>query len=134
MICAVLLCAAGHSNNPPTKDPWHLIVEGSFVSEKNIHVTVYKQNTEGAFVSDTHEKCRKYYSITCNVGEKYILRFEDKHHNVKFLMVDATKQGYYAVDVDFSKSYDAKLFYNPKLGYALLRLTNSAIGNGIAQK
>lgn len=117
---------ASSNNNPKTRDPFHLIVEGKFLAEKNVHYTVYKLNSKGVFVSESHNKGKKYYSVMCDVGSKYLIRFQDKKHNVKFLMLDVTRHGTFTVDVDFSRSYDAVLQFT-KNGYSITPLTNSML-------
>jgi len=109
-------------------DPYHLILEGQFLSEKNIHYTIYKMDSEGTFKSIERTKSRRYYSITCDVGEKYLIRFQDKNQNVKFLIVEATKPGYFGANVDFRKSYDAVIRYT-KNGYSITTLTNSGLAH-----
>jgi len=108
------------------KDPYHLILEGKFLAEKNINCTVYRMDKRGVFVKESRLKARKYFSFTCDVGGKYIIRFEDKKHNTKFLMVDVTKTGYFTIDVDFSKSYDAILKFT-KVGYRIEPLDNNPV-------
>lgn len=129
LVIAVLLCtvdlSAGNVVTKPSKDPFHLILEGKFLNEKNINCTVYVlDESKGTFVSELRTKFKRYYSFSFNVGSKYIVRFEDKNQNVKFLMVDVTKSGYFMTDVDFARKYDAKL-YVTKIGYTLLPLTDS---------
>jgi hypothetical protein len=48
-------------------------------------------------------------------------------------MVDATREGYFEVDVDFRKSYDAQIKYT-KNGYSLVVLTSSGVKPDLAQK
>lgn len=138
LIVAALLCVADLNagnmvTKPVVKDPYHLIVEGQFLAEKHIQYTVYKKDARGIFVSEFRDKAKKYFYVSCDKGSEYIVRFQDKHGNVKFLMIDATKEGYFQVDVDFAKPYDAKI-YLTKVGYALTPLTNSAIRPDIVQK
>lgn len=118
ILCAVDLSAGNTVTKPKVKDPYHLEVEGQILSDKNIHFTVYKMNEDGVFRVEERGKIRKYYHLMCDRGSKYILRFENKKGDVKFLMVDATKAGYFGVNVDFSRPYDAKIYY-AKNGYDL---------------
>jgi len=114
------------------KDPYHFIVEGVFLSEKNISYTVFKMdNRTGDFVSESHSKGRKYFSVTCDVGFKYIVRFQDKAGDVKFLMLDVTRNGYFTVDVDFEKPWDGLLKYTVT-GYHLTRINNGLKDNPLA--
>lgn len=128
LIIATILCvadlSAGNLVTKPMKDPYHLTVEGKFLNEKHIVCTIYMMDQRGVFVRDLRMKCKKYYSFVFDIGRKYIVRFEDKNSNVKFLMVDVTRNGYFIADVDFSKKYDAKL-YVTKNGYTLMPLTAS---------
>lgn len=123
----MLLCMtnlnAGNITKPKYKDHYHLEVEGQIISGKHIHFTVYKLNKDGVFRVEKKGKVRKFYNYLCNKGCKYIFRFENKNGDVKFLMVDASREGYFGVNVDFSKPYDAKVHYT-KNGYGLLILTN----------
>jgi hypothetical protein len=131
LVLATVLCVVSTVSKSEVKykDPYHFIVEGQFLAKKNVHYTVYKQDKSGAFVSESRNKSRKYYSVTLDVGCKYIIRFQDKEGNVKFLMVDASKPGYYGINVDFTRSFDAQLRVT-KVGYAVIPLTD----NPIAQK
>lgn len=125
----VLLCTV--VSTAKVNDPYHLVIEGEFLSQKHIQCTVYKMGKTGTFVSESHNKFRKYYSLTCDLGGKYLIRFTDKNQNTKFLMIDVIKGGYTVVDVDFSKSYDAMLKFNlQKRGYIVAPL----IDNPVAQK
>lgn len=123
---ALLICTATLNSSPKPetkmKDPFHLIVEGKFLNQKNITYTVYKMDSRGIFVKESRTKGKRYFSITCDVQCKYIIRFEDRNRNVKFLMVDAAKGGYFNVDVDFSRKHDAILQLT-KVGYSLIPLT-----------
>ncbi len=108
-----------------TKDPYHLFLDGEFLHKKNINYTVYKMGKDGVYHSEYRDKARKYYSITCDVGSKYLIRFQDKDQNVKFLMIDAVKCGYFMVDVDWRKPTDGKITLE-KTGYVLTPFTNIA--------
>lgn len=134
MIMLVSMVYSTSSTNLPTlkKDKYHLIVEGSFLNQKNVNYTVYEMNHEGTFVSIDRVHARKYFSIVLDVNRKYIIRFEDKEHNVKFLLIDATDSGNFEVDVDFSKPHDAILKMT-KVGYAVTPLT-SGTPPSLAQK
>lgn len=122
----MLLCIT--SIQAKGRDPHHLILEGEFLHKKNINYTVYKMNHEGTFVSEYRSKARKYYSIACDLGAKYLIRFQDKNQNVKFLMIDVTQTGTFIIDVDFCKEYDAVLKLT-KNGYSLTPLTNKPIAS-----
>lgn len=125
---SILLLVSVVANSKPNqkKDRFHLIVEGKFIAKKHITYTIMKEDNKGVFVVQERIKAKKYYHIECNVGERYIVRFEDKEHNVKFLMIEPQEGGYFVADVDFSRSHDAKL-YLTKNGYSLLPLTSSTI-------
>lgn len=129
LITIMLVSVICSGNNPHStrekKDRFHLVVEGSFLNQKNVNYTVFQMDAEGTFVSTEHIKARKYFSVVLDVNAKYIIRFEDKKHNVKFLIVDATRSGHFVVDVDFSKPHDAVLRMT-KVGYAITPLTNGA--------
>lgn len=129
VIMIMLVSTICSSNNPhPTrekKDRFHLVVEGSFLNQKNVNYTVFEMDKEGTFVSTEHVKARKYFSLQLDVNAKYIIRFEDKKHNVKFLIIDAARSGHFVVDVDFSKPHDAILRVT-KVGYAITPLINGA--------
>ena len=127
MIMLVSIVYSTNNSNLPTlkKDKYHLIVEGSFLYQKNVNYTVYEMNREGTFVSTDHVKARKYFSLVLEVSKKYIIRFEDKGHNVKFLIIDASESGTFEVDVDFSKPHDAILKMT-KVGYAVTPLKSGA--------
>ena len=127
LLCMVLSTVAIAGKNK-VKDPYHLILEGQFLAEKNVVYTIYKMDSEGTFKSIEHRKAKRYYSITCDVGEKYLIRFQDKKQNVKFLMVEASKSGYFGANVDFNKSYDAVVKYT-KNGYSITLLTNSGLAS-----
>lgn len=131
IMCIMLVSMTALSGKP--KDPFHLIVEGSFLSSKNIHYTVYKETKQGTFVSIEHTKAHKYYHIECNTGDKYLVRFQNKKGNVKFLMIDASTYGYFQADVDWSKSYDG-LIKKEKVGYCLVALTKGNRPLALAQK
>lgn len=132
LIVAALLCvadlSAGNSVTKPTvKDPYHLIVEGEFIAQKNIHYTVYKLDAKsGLYKSEYRNKTRRYFYLECDRGARYLVRFQDKKGNIKFLMIEATREGYFGVNVDFNKSYDAVITYS-KNGYMLTALTNAGI-------
>jgi len=106
-----------------TKDRWHFIVEGEFLAEKKISYTVFQQNDKGVFVAIDHAKARKYYHLEFNTGHKYVIRFQNKKGDVKFLMVDAVERGYFIADVDWRKPYDGKITLE-KIGYCLTPFTN----------
>lgn len=107
------------------KDADYFIVEGSFLVSKNVYYTVYQQNSEGTFVSVEHTKAHKSYHIKCDAGYKYMVRFQNKKGDVKFLLIDASTTGYFRADVDWSKPYDG-LIKKYKIGYCLTALTNGA--------
>lgn len=109
-----------------TKDPYHLILEGEFLNQKHVDYTVFMMNDEGTFISEFRDKGRKNFYILCDVGNKYIIRFQDKNRNVKFLLVDASRSGYFAVNVDFSKPYDA-VIKDTKSGYSLTPIVDTKI-------
>lgn len=121
----MLMCMVAFSSSftaKTKKDPYHFIVEGAILAQKNITYTVFKMdNTTGTFVSESHMKVRKYFSVMCDVGFKYIVRFQDKKGNVKFLMLDVTRNGSFTVDVDFEKPWDGLLKYT-HMGYKLTRI------------
>lgn len=117
MLMSVISLQAKH------RDPYHFIVEGEFLAQKNINYTVFKQTTSGKFVAIEHTKARKYYRVECNTGEKYIIRFQNKKGDVKFLMIDAVERGYFIADVDWRKPYDGKITLE-KIGYCLTPFTN----------
>lgn len=125
-IIVMLLCIT--SIQAKGRDPHHLILEGEFLHKKNINYTVYKMNSEGTFISEYRTKARKYYSITCDVGSKYLIRFQDKDQNVKFLMLNVTKSGTFTIDVDFCRSYDAVLTFT-KNGYAITPLPDKLLAS-----
>jgi hypothetical protein len=134
LLFAVDLSAGNSVTKPRVKDPYHLEIAGEFVAQRNINYTVFKYNKDSeTFVKEERGKARKYFHFTCNRGCKYIIRFQDKSGNVKFLMVDATREGYFEVDVDFRKSYDAQIKYT-KNGYSLVVLTSSGVKPDLAQK
>lgn len=118
-LIVVLLCIT--SVQGKTKDPYHLFLDGEFLHKKNVNFTVYKMGKDGVFYSEYRDKARKYYSITCDVGHKYLIRFQDKDQNVKFLMLDVTHAGLFTIDVDFSRSYDAMLTFT-KNGYNIVAI------------
>lgn len=115
------------------KDHYHFVVEGSFLSSKNVSYTVFKENSEGAFVSVEHTKAHKYYRVECDAGSKYIVRFQNKKGDVKFLMIDASTYGYFQADVDWNRPYDG-LIKKEKIGYCLTALTNGNRPVLLAQK
>ncbi len=117
-----------NSKTKPRRDPHHLLLEGKFLAEKNITYTIYKMDREGTFVKESRNKAKRTFSIKCNVGDRYIVRFEDKKHNVKFLMMDITKSGKFTIDVDFSIPYDAVLKFTA-VGYRLTRLVSNPVAN-----
>lgn len=121
----IMLVSMVYSGTNPSiksvKDKFHFVVEGSFLNQKNVNYTVYQMDREGTFVSIDHVKAKKHFSVVLDVSSKYIIRFEDKKHNVKFLIVDASQSGHFTVDVDFSKPHDAILKMT-KIGYAITPL------------
>lgn len=127
MLMSVISLQAKH------RDPYHFVVEGEFLAEKNINYTVFKEATSGKFVAIEHTKARKYYRVECNTGEKYIIRFQNKKGDTKFLMIDAVQSGYFIADVDWRKPYDAKIILE-KIGYCLIPLTNMTKLALLAQK
>jgi len=134
LLCAVDLSAGNTVTKLKIKDPYHLEIEGEFIAQRHIEYTVFKYNKKTeSFISEERGKARRYYHFVCDRGCKYIIRFQDKHGNVKFLMVDATREGYFGVNVDFRKSYDAQIKYT-KNGYSLTVLTSSGMRPDIAQK
>ena len=110
------------------RDPYHFVVEGSFIATKNVSYTIFKENKEGTFVCIERTKARKVYRVECNTGGRYLVRFQNKKGDVKFLMIDASTYGYFQADVDWRKPYDG-LIKKEKIGYCLVTLTN---GNGRA--
>jgi hypothetical protein len=114
------------------RDRYHFIVEGEFLADKNISYTIFQQDQTGKFVAIEHVKSRKYFLVECNTGHKYIVRFQNKKGDVKFLMIDAVERGYFMVDVDWSKPYDGKITLE-KTGYALTPFTNIPRSALIAQ-
>jgi len=130
---AILVSVATSHAKPTHKDRYHLIVEGSFLGQRNISCTVYKMDQNGTFYSEERTKVRKHFQLRCKRGEKYIVRFQDKKGNTKFLMIDASKAGYFGVNVDFTRGYDAVIKYT-KNGYSLTPLTASNMQSSIANK
>lgn len=122
-IVVILLCVT--SLQATGKEPKHLIVEGEFLNDKNVNYTIFQSADDGKFVAVEHVKARKYFLVECNIGYKYIVRFQNKKGDVKFLMIDAAQKGYFMVDVDWQKPYDGKITFE-KTGYALTPFTNSA--------
>lgn len=116
-----------------TKDPYHFVVEGEFLADKNIHCTIFEQDKSGNFVALEHTKARKYFHVECNVGHKYIVRFQNKKGDVKFLMIDASTNGYFQTDVDWKRPFDG-LIKKEKIGYCLTVLTNGNRPVLLAQK
>jgi hypothetical protein len=107
------------------KDPYHFIVQGSFIADKNIKYTIFKMEKDGALVAIEHVKGRKYYFVECNVGDKYVVRFQNKKGNVKFLMIDASANGYFQADLDWTQPYDGWI-KREKAKYKLTRICNAA--------
>jgi hypothetical protein len=107
------------------KDPYHFIVQGSFIADKNIKYTIFKMEKNGALVAIEHVKGRKYYFVECNVGDKYVVRFQNKKGNVKFLMIDASANGYFQADLDWTQPYDGWI-KREKAKYKLTRICNAA--------
>jgi hypothetical protein len=107
------------------KDPYHFIVQGSFIADKNIKYTIFKMKKDGALVAIEHVKGRKYYFVECNVGDKYVVRFQNKKGNVKFLMIDASANGYFQADLDWTQPYDGWI-KREKAKYKLTRICNAA--------
>jgi len=105
------------------RDPYHFVVEGSFLSSKNVSYTVFKENKEGTFVCIERTKAHKVYRVECNTNGRYIVRFQNKKGDVKFLMIDASTYGYFQADVDWNKPYDG-LIKKEKIGYCLVALTS----------
>jgi len=105
------------------KDPQNFIVEGSFIADKNITYTVFKMDKAGDLIAIEHVKGRKHYFVECNVGEKYVVRFQNKNGDVKFLMIHATTKGYFQADIDWTIPYDG-MIKEEEIGYTLTRLTN----------
>lgn len=127
LLFITVMCLVTTTTEAKTKDPYHLLVQGEFLSQKHISYTVYKYDVKkDKFVSESRTKARKYFLIHCDRGCKYIVRFQDKKGNTKFLMIDATREGEFVVDVDFRKPYDA-LLKHTKNGYSLTPLTNSTV-------
>ena len=132
----MLICMVAFSPSVTAKtkkDPYHFIVEGAILAQKNISYTVFKMdNKSGDFVSESHCKIRKHFSVMCDVGFKYIVRFQDKKGNVKFLMLDVTRNGSFTVDVDFTTPWDGLLKYTP-IGYRLTRINNGLKASPLAK-
>lgn len=127
MIAILVSVATSNASSKTCRNnPYILLVQGRFLGEKNVQYTIYKMNKKGVFVNEIRTKGRKFYNIECQRGCKYIIRFQSKKGDVKFLMVDATNSGYFGVNVDFTKPYDAKITYT-KNGYSLIHLTDSNI-------
>lgn len=116
-----------------TKDRWHFIVEGEFLAEKKISYTVFQEDSKGNFVAINHVKARKYYHLEFNTGHRYIVRFQNKKGDVKFLMIDAVERGYFVADVDWRKPYDGKITLE-KIGYCLTPFNNTAKSDQMAKK
>lgn len=133
IVIIMLVSMVSFAGKDKSRDRHHFIVEGSFLSQKNISYTVYQENQEGKFVAIERSKARKYYSFVFNTGHKYIIRFQNKKGDVKFLMVDAVQRGYFMVDVDWRKPYDGKITYE-KIGYCLTPFTNMTKPVLLAQK
>lgn len=107
------------------RDPYHFIVQGSFIADKNIKYTIFKMEKDGALVAIEHVKGRKYYFVECNVGDKYVVRFQNKKGNVKFLMIDASANGYFQADLDWTQPYDGWI-KREKAKYKLTRICNAS--------
>lgn len=108
-----------------TKDPYHFIVEGTFIADKHIAYTIFKMEKDGDLVAVEHVKGRKYYFVECNVGDRYVVRFQNKKGNVKFLMIDASTYGYFQADIDWTQPYDGWI-KKDKAKYRLTRICNAA--------
>jgi len=133
IVVMMIIVLGAMSFTTKTKNPFHLIVEGVFLADKNIKYTVYQMNASGDFVAIYRAKARKYYHIECSTGSKYIVRFQNRKGDVKFLMIDAVEYGYCGANVDWRKPYDGKISLE-KNGYSLTAFDNSYRSKLLVQK
>ena len=115
------------------KDPYHCVVEGSYLADKNIQYTIFKMDKNGDLIAIEHVKSRKHYFVECNVGDKYLVRFQNKQGDVKFLMINASKHGYFQANIDWSVPTDGMIKVE-KTGYKLTRIKNELKDPSFAQK
>ena len=111
--CLILMTALIMSlSTVNAKDKYHLIVEGEFLFEKNVQCDLYEIKKDSTVVKVETVKNRKYYSLKVDVGYKYIVKFTSKSGQIKELYLDVTKDGYFAVNVDFKRREHGALVYD----------------------
>ena len=119
-LCLVMILSSASSStsqiNKSKDNP--LIIEGSFIGERNIVCTLYKLDAAGNFIQQHTKKFKKDFTVYCEIGSNYIIQFTDESNNTKLLLVEATVAGQYVLDVDFSTAYNAALRHNGN-GYSL---------------
>lgn len=121
-ICLVMIvslaCSTTNQLNSNGGKNKPLIIEGSFISEKNITCTLYKLDEKGNFILQYSNKFKRDFTVHCEIGSNYIVQFTNSSGNTKLLLIEATVANEYVLDVDFSKEYNAVLKYRGH-GYAL---------------
>lgn len=91
-----------------TKDPYHFILEGEHLNDKNISYSLF-QEKNGELVLIEKSKSHKYYLLELNVGETYVIAFKNKKGTEKILIIEASKSGNFMVDVDWNVPTNAKI-------------------------
>lgn len=114
-----LICAV--SSQARVKETPLFEVMGQFMEVKRATYIVYELNKTGSYVPIETKKNQRNFSITCEVGKSYVIQFQDLENNVKFLVVEATHAGGFALDVDFSSTKHAILKHTGT-GYRLKQL------------
>jgi len=88
-----------------------LEVSGSFISKSNIKFEIAIVNDDDSKVVIQTKSSTFKYNIKLKLGNKYLVRFI-KDEVVKELYITADKSGLMEVDVDFTNTNAAQLYYN----------------------
>lgn len=129
MSIMMLVSIVGQSMEKVKRDPYHLILEGRFLSEKGVKYELYKVEGIDYSVKELSSSGNKYFSVQIDVGAKYVMKFTSKSGKVKYLNIEVQSPGYLAIDVDFSNDSSANLVYNKskKNGYDLRKIQEDEI-------
>ena len=115
------------ANSAVKNDRFHLVLEGKFISEKNVTYELYKMDEQNKIIQECSLKGKKYFSVQVDVGARYVMKFTSESGLVKYLNIEVQTNGYLAIDIDFNNDNSATLVYNKHYGYDLKHVEEEKI-------
>jgi hypothetical protein len=134
-ICVVMMISLACSSNNQINNNKHkkLLIEGYFVGERNVVCTLYKLDSAGNFIQEEKKNYRNGFIFSCEIGFTYVIQFTNKDLSTKLLLVEATVADQYALDVDFTSTWNATLKHQGN-GYSLHSINKEQSKTLFAQK